>query len=404
MTKVTPVPTSTNPRRHDLVISYAREDEDLVAQIQTVLRNGGVKRIYRYQDPPQVQHSEDLPHDWKLACEGNPGPFFLVVFSQSYSESDHCMREYQHILELVFGTGLNGGDRVDSAQSCDPSLADLQPCLIVRLGLRPAVHGAYTANHCYLDGHNGGDRIDQDHVVRNLIAKIRRTRPDILTNDSRGSLLKYWDKPAFERWPFALQNLNCADPAEVDLIESNIALAAGIGLSQQIGRCLGVIRCLERIFLDAEYLQQSSREAHRIPKSGALPRSIRDLLNLFVKENRAYEGDVSDEVKELVVRLQNYLAYHTGSGNAQAENFVRVLRRLSNETSVSWSSSEQLPKLLHRVRITSAQFIDELASRLARVAEKHSRIVGPSDNLIFGLQDYSTSVSDRIRRRIGDRA
>src|ERR1700730_14729446 len=90
-----------NPDTWDVVISYANEDVNLAQHLVEVLEHGGVRGIYYYDKPPRVQHRERIPAEWAEACRGNPGPFFIILYSGHYARSDFCRDEYDHVIRLV---------------------------------------------------------------------------------------------------------------------------------------------------------------------------------------------------------------------------------------------------------------------------------------------------------------
>lgn len=373
----------TMPSNHpSVVFSVAGPQAGLADDLQDVLVNHGLteEEIFYYKVPPSVRFTDDYRRDWQLVCSKNP--FFVILYSAEYEASDNCKREYEHIINNLFPSGTSVVD-------------ELLPWALVSLGTEPRVFGGRTPNYAYIPGYGRGNRIDRASIIMHMIVRIQRTRPKLLRDD-RGWLLEKWHGPAFSRWKDRLKAQEPIDSDERQLFESSIALATSVGFGEQLGRSIRVVDRLWRLHNQAssavEYLQvgESGRQWGQTLRNG-LRMSIQDLIYLF---------EPSRTDKDLLGRLFSYLIAHTDNRRqADADDFVTAVEVLHEWVKPSKFGKRAILKAALGVQSLSLDFTEDLLRRVPEVAERHSKIIGPSDRLIWALDHFGLELADRLKKR-----
>ena len=241
----------------------------------------------------------------------------------------------------------------------------------------------------YVNAFETNGKLNEGKVIRSLLAKIRQTCPEILGHDQRDFFLKFWNPPANVLGK-GFRSLQGDNPEEVELLESNIALAASLGLTEQFERGLNVAGCLNRLKLEIQHLQ-----ANRLKYYFNVDEIVDNLLSIFNQEKREYGQDSPSESDvEKVRKLINYLLFHRICGVEVAAAYAQHVLALKERKN---------PKSIRTAMIfiitQSNLLVGQLLIKMGRLAEKHSMVDTGKDDLIFGLQVLSRSLTQQLRKR-----
>jgi len=248
---------------------------------------------------------------------------------------------------------------------------------------------------------------DLDSVVDGVILKIERTRPERLRQNYRHFLMRHWHPAAGARWPNGV-GTDVHGDVETELVETSIALAAGIGFSEQLGRGIRVMRSLQRLSIMADTVlatarPYTSRRARATGTTASLLSGVRtavdDLLSEFVYDpNRLYQGDGGRDANardRRRRRLEEYLVYHTRE-EAIVREFDDSLAAVFDDATLAGMLPAAVAALLGVLSARGIQLYHDLAENFRRAVQNDGSLPAADDDLVAGLRGYS----NRLRRRL----
>src|SRR5712664_4419386 len=86
--------------QNDVVISAESKEIDLARHLKSKLLDSGARNVYCYAEDQLPEYHDQFKKEWHIACRGDP--FFVVLYSQGYRQSEWCAYEYNYLNDLLF--------------------------------------------------------------------------------------------------------------------------------------------------------------------------------------------------------------------------------------------------------------------------------------------------------------